>query len=1061
MTQQKQKNTIQTMIKGTRNGRKVAALAATVLMLAAQTARAASIDEATARATARAFLAERGVVMTSNADPRKAPRRPGAQGEESVAYYVFDAGGDRGYVIVAGDDADEPVLGYVEQGSFDAETLPPALRDMLGWYADEAAQPRARRAERRKVTFTRHSVPALIRTKWNQGSPYNDSCPVYYREDGTTAQPAAGCTAVAYAQAMAHLRWPPRTVGTIPAHTNTYTLASGERKTVTMPAIPAGTPIDWDNMLDEYHGGETEAQRKAVADYMAMVGQAVRMGYGGESGASVTWALTASVDYFDFDDCLRWINRGEYDLEDWTQLLYDELEAGRPVIYQGFSTGAGHAFVIDGYDGKGLFHVNWGWGGGSDGWYLITQLQPGGETGLGSSSTSDGYTMGQAGVIRLRLPDETDDKEKPWLNVTSTTTRSSMVTVAYKNMTGEKQSFVTSMLKWDEEARQMVPVGLSKSITAMETSSTHNVSFNLRGALPVGTHILVPGSRKLTEKEWQPAYYHRHEFVRATVDSLGLTSLEHVTRSLQVAVDTFLFAGMRKVGENQQVSVRFRNLADEYYGTVYLFASQTTAKGTHISRAALTVPKGGTVTAGFYFMPEEAGTYNIWVCSNDAGTQEMGHTTVDITRNGTASKLRLASINIQNKQNNNIYGNKLVGTATVKNQSNQAFEGTVRLQLWVEADDGSYWWASTTKNEALSLEAQRSASVKFEFSNLVNNHQYQIVASVSGQEGYIENGGLWISDHYYRTNPGILYWKDTGAMGFVSARQLYSMMSGCGAYFKDVELKRLTLNDANPNTVYIFAPGTELPAITTELEHPNIVTDGHTERLTLRNGHPYYIDVPFDADEAVFSHTFPADYSGTGWATLTLPFAPETISLDDEPIEIGAEDTPFWIYEFQKVDNDQKPVFAPATRLWAHAPYLIAADPSLAGRTISFRAHNVRFETTGMTENVVSGGGYVLQSNTVVEPLKGGYHLNDEGTAFEYQASSKSVPALTAYFTTTLADGIRPDAIELPAVPTLSGIETVQCSMFNVKSVYDLAGRRVDNPRNGLFIVNGKKVRIK
>lgn len=54
-----------------------------------------------------------------------------------------------------------------------------------------------------------------------------------------------------------------------------------------------------------------------------------------------------------------------------------ELEAGRPVVYAGYiSSGGGHAFVIDGINADGYFHINWGYGGQYDGWFDLQVLTP-------------------------------------------------------------------------------------------------------------------------------------------------------------------------------------------------------------------------------------------------------------------------------------------------------------------------------------------------------------------------------------------------------------------------------------------------------------------------------------------------------------------------------------------------------------------------------------------------------------------------------------------------------------------------------------------------------------
>jgi hypothetical protein len=87
----------------------------------------------------------------------------------------------------------------------------------------------------------------------------------------------------------------------------------------------------------------------------------------------------------------------------WIQLLKGELDNGRPMVYGGFSDSGGHAFVCDGYQGDDYFHINWGWGGQSDGYFRLSLLNPE-EQGLGGSSSLDGFSYGQDMVYGIRPP---------------------------------------------------------------------------------------------------------------------------------------------------------------------------------------------------------------------------------------------------------------------------------------------------------------------------------------------------------------------------------------------------------------------------------------------------------------------------------------------------------------------------------------------------------------------------------------------------------------------------------------------------------------------------------
>ena len=224
---------------------------------------AGPVSKQAALYSAQNYMLAKGKNIVASQKPYKAPRKASAQqtSEEDAYYYVFNAGNDGGYVIISGDDRVEPILGYVDQGSFDPNNIPENMRSWLQLYADQIKfiidndiQPGSPLIQKRnKIRGTKHSVGELLTTRWNQGSPYNITCPKYYKkEDGTQHYPATGCTATAMAQVMNFYRYPDKTKAIIPAHSNTYTMDDGTQKTVSTPAIPRNSVIDWDNMCDTY-----------------------------------------------------------------------------------------------------------------------------------------------------------------------------------------------------------------------------------------------------------------------------------------------------------------------------------------------------------------------------------------------------------------------------------------------------------------------------------------------------------------------------------------------------------------------------------------------------------------------------------------------------------------------------------------------------------------------------------------------------------------------------------------------------------------------------------------
>lgn len=186
-------------------------------------------------------------------------------------------------------------------------------------------------------------------------------------------------------------------VGTLPGY-QTYTY------NVTVPDLPLGHTYDWENMLLEYpYSGYSQAEANAVATLMRDCGIMVQADYGpvGSFGtaASTYYIPDGLKTYMGYDKRTRGISRNYYTTSEWNSLMQAELDSNRPVIYSGFNEEAGHAFVLDGYTDQNYYHVNWGWGGYCDGYFLLTALDPDGQ---GAGGSEGGYNMYQDAVIGIQ-----------------------------------------------------------------------------------------------------------------------------------------------------------------------------------------------------------------------------------------------------------------------------------------------------------------------------------------------------------------------------------------------------------------------------------------------------------------------------------------------------------------------------------------------------------------------------------------------------------------------------------------------------------------------------------
>lgn len=307
----------------------------------------------------------------------KAKSRTATTASPSDAYYVFnnDAGG---FVIIAGDDAVTPVLGYTSTGSFDAENLPDGLKDLLKSYERQIAALGDNYVANQTATRAAFTGEKLLNTaKWNQMAPFNKYTPNNY---------VTGCVATAGAIVMKHHGYPAKGTG---SHSYTW---NGKTLTANFEL-----GYDWANMPAQYNGND--AAFDGVARLMADLGVAVEMQYNKDgSGAYIGNLVTALQKYYGYSKLSHLMAIEDVGAEAWNGRLRDEIDANRPVLYAASdpNTGGGHAFVIDGYKDES-FSVNWGWGGYCDGFYKIGALNPESE----GNPTGDKYNVGQSAVFGM------------------------------------------------------------------------------------------------------------------------------------------------------------------------------------------------------------------------------------------------------------------------------------------------------------------------------------------------------------------------------------------------------------------------------------------------------------------------------------------------------------------------------------------------------------------------------------------------------------------------------------------------------------------------------------
>lgn len=317
--------------------------------------------------------------------------------EKNNLIYVFN-NSDKGYIIVSADNDVKPLLGYSENGAFDYERAPEALKWWISQYAEEIYRSSLHVNDKKNITTTettdRKVIPPLILTRWGQTEQYRLDTPLIEPKDIDNDSPVhcpPGAVATAMAQVIKYYDYP-----SSGNDKNSYNWefcgdSSYEKASEIISFDFENTEFNYDSMPESV---SLNTSNHEVSKLMYACGVAVNTEYSPyASGAPATYIAYALRHYFKYDNNTRFLRRDLFSTSEWENLIYEELEAQRPVIYGGIASTNGHEFICDGYE-EGYFHINWGWEGYYDGYFLLSSLNPGGE--------SDGYNLDQTIICGIR-----------------------------------------------------------------------------------------------------------------------------------------------------------------------------------------------------------------------------------------------------------------------------------------------------------------------------------------------------------------------------------------------------------------------------------------------------------------------------------------------------------------------------------------------------------------------------------------------------------------------------------------------------------------------------------
>lgn len=696
---------------------------------------AEQISEAQAIALARQFVGNSAKTQslgaaTTGAQPKIAYTAVSKKTNSNLLY-VVDNGNNAGYVVIAGDDmVDSPVLGYADNGTFNYEELPENLQWWLSEYGRQieyAIENGISTSASSAPTFDTKVEP-LIKTKWDQTEPYNNMCPVLPNYGGERA--ATGCAATALAQLMYYYRYPEHGTGE-----NSYTW-NGTR----LSADFENTYYKWDLMQWTYDNTSSQESIDAVAELMYHCGIAQNMEYGWSSGALTFMPAIALQEYFGYSRSIQYINRDYRQYDEWVSIIKGEIDAAHPVFYTGQSSGGGHAFIIDGYNSEGYFHVNWGWRGLSDGYFRLAALNPG-EQGTGAGSNS-GYNYTQGAVINVKVP-EADDAltfEITCDNLednTKTATKGSNSSIAmgicYNQGCNDADMYIGAIIK--DMNDEVVSQTFSSRRTRMPMwyGNQPVIQFEIPANIADGTYKIYPAYRKYEDDgiEYIHIWHTSSQYVEMTVDGDNVTMQNAPVKTQEnIHVDNISLLSIIADGVEAKVEATISNNGSSTFseelglGLVDMNTGEIVYDGYNYAvYSVVTIPAGEsvTVTLSQEIEFEGSGQYYLalmtsdGIALNDMIPVKVGNPKISL--NGAPTFI---------PSNENVNASNMHLQATIVNPDNVDYLGSINAYLY-PAGGGSKIKLFASKQ--VSIDPQSTVVVDFygTFTEGVDGESYMLM----------------------------------------------------------------------------------------------------------------------------------------------------------------------------------------------------------------------------------------------------------------------------------------------------------------------------------------------
>lgn len=1003
----------------------VMTLAALVLTL---TAFAGPIGKQQAMNTAKAFMKE----VNANAVLQATTVRhaPGMNGATDVQpYYVFNAENNEGFVIVAGDDRSEEILGYSDIGSIDVNNMPEALKSMLDGFVEDLKEldelgltelPTETRgnAPRKAVAVSRQPVAPLTKSTWTQGVPYNSKTTLY--ESGNHGP--VGCMATATGQLIYFWKYA-NIQYTIPGYGSFSSLPPRE--------------FDFSKLRDSYpytirygnysYDYSTE-EWNLIGEFMEYIDRAMQASFGETSTYIYPQGVPEKLKkYFGYkyDGA---IHREECGGAEFENYIYNDLSQGMPVWTAGYSIPDRHGFVIDGYSFDDFFHINWGWEGLCNGYFRLGPLN------AFNTSTKHSYGKHYFAMIGARPDDgvtkldyksyapvataSADLKDMYFTTsdgTTVTTERNassaftSSLTVELQNWTNSVGSnyvrdFDVEMSLYNSNMKlvgQLKPDVEKVSIKMGNNSAVVNYTLGSKlheMNLADGEYKLVPRSRMYGQNNY---FFDRAKGPYAYVKVTKSGSSIKLSLVPTYTVDSYETIGQLKNNYRAALRVYFTNNSfTKLANTLVLYKSSIANGNTQdVQQLRIEPQSSGYVDLGFA-VGSSTSNQTLLVVDKDLLKEipsdiaqqtgiNYGTTVLSATFKGNTNTTTSSELNcywkVENSSGGTIYGNELHGYVEIENNGAKEYQDffTLQTRTGYSSYNSAYKYVSSVTplkipaggRARISLDVMNYADI---FDALKNGNSTNIGFSLYDgsydEDNVADQRGLIDSKTWTYNSKAILWWDKNGKMT-ATASMSSIPEEAVAVSFLNKGAGSLKPNK-NPNTIYYF---TSAPSSNSSFSSKNVVvaqsataTKSAPKAIAFDDAYDAYVPYGFTASKGVsYKRTFDYGYEKNGdkgWTTICLPFTVESIKNGSTSIDWfhSASDKNKLFWVNQFYGEDfTKTLYTYTEAILGNKPYLIAMPDESWGTRWSLTNKTITFSAGNNAK--VFGGYNIVDGLPIVD----------------------------------------------------------------------------------------------